>query len=414
MRYKSLFILPLLAFWIFIPLTAKAVDLHRCIYVGTGACGGSWPEKKDVSECIWQADEVSGENCCTNGNSSFLFSKAACADNTNGYKTIAPKSSCVTNTCCCPPASMAASSTSNLCPAAETFIPQNLSFAPQVTIPGSDFVEGKPYTLKNDTSPIAQYIKSYYQYGLGIVGIVAAIVLMLGGIIWLTAAGSSSKIEQAKDMITSSLVGMFILFGSWIILRTINPDLVNLKTTSVNMIEKPACCEYTDHDSGAKKAGMFYPSICVGADVGGRTFKDKIANDALTQCVDGGCCLRMTKELRPVTMVVKPWKGLTSAIGLLFGNKQAANGIYEMTFDAWDSTPESCSPKTVSDISLGWAALSALTAGLTATDVGYEDVFLPNKCVDMMCCVGKTDGSMCLSSDRAPGKCASGLCSTTD
>ncbi|HNU81212.1 MAG TPA: D-alanyl-D-alanine carboxypeptidase family protein [bacterium] len=85
---------------------------------------------------------------------------------------------------------------------------------------------------------IAEYIQIIYQYGLGVGGILAAIVLMAGGVLWLVSAGDVSKISQAKDLIIGSITGLIILFGTYLILSQINPELTTLKSISVKMIDR--------------------------------------------------------------------------------------------------------------------------------------------------------------------------------
>lgn len=87
---------------------------------------------------------------------------------------------------------------------------------------------------------IAEYIQGIYRYGLGIGGILAAIVLMAGGVLWLVSAGDSSKISQAKDLIVGSITGIIILLSTYIILSEINPNLTTLKSISIKMIEPKA------------------------------------------------------------------------------------------------------------------------------------------------------------------------------
>lgn len=121
----------------------------------------------------------------------------------------------------------------------------DIIFTPQVSIPYSSFSKGGAYTLRDDTGPIGEYIKAIYNYGVAGVGILAAIMLMLGGIIWLTSAGSSSKVEQAKSIITSSIVGLGLVLTSYLLLKTINPDLVIMKTRKVEAIKERVymdCC----------------------------------------------------------------------------------------------------------------------------------------------------------------------------
>ncbi len=84
---------------------------------------------------------------------------------------------------------------------------------------------------------IAQYIQGIYKYGLGVGGILAAIVLMAGGLLWLVSAGDASKISQAKDLILGSVTGLIILMGTYLILDQINPGLNNLKSISLNILE---------------------------------------------------------------------------------------------------------------------------------------------------------------------------------
>jgi len=131
-----------------------------------------------------------------------------------------------------------------------------VDFQPQVSIPGSVFsntapVTGgvyDPVTRTTSSDLLAKYIQAIYNYGLAIGGILAAIVLMAGGVLWLVSAGNDSKITQAKELILGSIIGILILFGSWIILNTINPDLLKLKVISPMSISQETlqgivCCD---------------------------------------------------------------------------------------------------------------------------------------------------------------------------
>lgn len=103
-------------------------------------------------------------------------------------------------------------------------------FDPQVGIPG--FMDNVSME-ENNTSYIARMVTAFYDYGLGIGGILAAIMLMAGGVVWLTSAGSSEKVGQAKNLIGGSLAGLVLLFGAWIMLQTINPYLLNFRISDI-------------------------------------------------------------------------------------------------------------------------------------------------------------------------------------
>jgi len=85
---------------------------------------------------------------------------------------------------------------------------------------------------------IGEYIGGVYKYAVGIAGIAAVIVLMIGGIIWLVSGGDASKITQSKELIIGSISGLVLLLCSYVILYQINPDLTKFKALSLGYIEE--------------------------------------------------------------------------------------------------------------------------------------------------------------------------------
>ncbi|MDD5589554.1 MAG: pilin [Candidatus Portnoybacteria bacterium] len=75
-----------------------------------------------------------------------------------------------------------------------------------------------------------EYIKTAYIWGLGIVGTLAVAVIAFGGFLYMVG-----KVEQGKDYITSAFLGILLLFGAYLILYTINPELAQLKCEIKNM-----------------------------------------------------------------------------------------------------------------------------------------------------------------------------------
>ncbi len=84
---------------------------------------------------------------------------------------------------------------------------------------------------------LGQYIGGIQKYAIGIVGILTVIVLMIGGVIWLTAAGNQNQVGKAKKMIAGSLVGLFLVFSSYLILYLVNPNLTKMKSLEVSYIK---------------------------------------------------------------------------------------------------------------------------------------------------------------------------------
>jgi len=265
----------------------------------------------------------------------------------------------------------------------ETMNSDPVVFTPQVTIPGSDFRQGKDYKLEASSGPIARYISAIYNYGVGIVGIVAAMMLMIGGIIWLTAAGSSSKIEQAKSFIGSSLTGMALVFTAYILLNTINPDLVNLKTNPVTKLEELQCCQKAD------AAVMTYPASCRASSTNGVVYNfDYLVSADNKTCQKGGCCITSSV---PASLV--------GAISTAF-SKDSMSGsslTYKTAFQ------ENCST------GMEFPTAAVLTAGLfgSQTIVFYVNATCSE--VRKETCAGKAEGDVCLGSTRY-GFCYGGHC----
>lgn len=87
--------------------------------------------------------------------------------------------------------------------------------------------EGQEVDRYYYTKDIFIYIAGLYQFFVGVVGILAAVMILYGGIQWIVAAGNSSRIQSAKNVIFSAIIGLVIAFTSYLLLYLLNPNLVN-------------------------------------------------------------------------------------------------------------------------------------------------------------------------------------------
>jgi len=130
------------------------------------------------------------------------------------------------------------------------------AFTPQVTIPGTEFQQGVginiSQTIGSNTvsNLLGRYISSFYNWGLSIVGVIAVLVLMAAGVMWITSGGDSNRIAAAKKMIIGSISGAALLIGAWFLLNTINPNLIKLPALSLATVDRNAlknpCYEKSD------------------------------------------------------------------------------------------------------------------------------------------------------------------------
>ncbi len=50
---------------------------------------------------------------------------------------------------------------------------------------------------------------------LGLSGSIILIMFVYGGFLWLISAGNSTRVEQGKKVLSSSLIGLIIVFGAY-------------------------------------------------------------------------------------------------------------------------------------------------------------------------------------------------------
>lgn len=85
----------------------------------------------------------------------------------------------------------------------------------ECTATGRTATECGDYEI-NDFMALALKIS---QWILGIVGTLTLIMFIYGGFMFLISAGSSEKVTQAKKIITAAVVGLIIVFASWLIIN---------------------------------------------------------------------------------------------------------------------------------------------------------------------------------------------------
>lgn len=83
-----------------------------------------------------------------------------------------------------------------------------------------------PVPTQGLPTDLGQLIDAIFAWSLRIIGLVIFIRFFWAGILWFTARGSETNIKKAKDIMKNAVYGAVILFAAYLILNTINPDLV--------------------------------------------------------------------------------------------------------------------------------------------------------------------------------------------
>lgn len=83
---------------------------------------------------------------------------------------------------------------------------------------------------------IGQCVSQIYLWSLGLSAMLAVVMTVFGGYLVMSARGNAQQSERGKSFIISSLIGMGLLMGAYLLLNTINPDLVNFELQNLDKI----------------------------------------------------------------------------------------------------------------------------------------------------------------------------------
>ncbi len=76
---------------------------------------------------------------------------------------------------------------------------------------------GNPLTVETPQQLIGQIINSV----LGVVGSLALLMFVYGGITWMTSSGNQEKIKKGRDIIVWAVIGLAIVFSAYGLTRVI-------------------------------------------------------------------------------------------------------------------------------------------------------------------------------------------------
>ncbi|MBI2122219.1 MAG: hypothetical protein HYT98_03785 [Candidatus Sungbacteria bacterium] len=96
-------------------------------------------------------------------------------------------------------------------------------------IPGLEFLKA--------TTDFGQLISNIYVFGMGLVAISALVVLVAAGVWYMSAGDNAGRAGEAKKWMGNAIFGLVLALLSWLILYTINPDLIKKAGWMTNLIK---------------------------------------------------------------------------------------------------------------------------------------------------------------------------------
>jgi len=113
-------------------------------------------------------------------------------------------------------------------------------------------------TITQETTP-AGYVVYFFYLVMALGSVLVFITLVMAGIDFVTAGGEPSKISEGKKKIMSAIIGLVVLLSAFLILNSINPELLNIK---LEKLECSAGIPVVIQDADGKKTEQ-----CISADI---------------------------------------------------------------------------------------------------------------------------------------------------
>lgn len=132
----------------------------------------------------------------------------------------------------------------------------------EIPIPGIEFSSIINQNGEITIPWLAQYVGGAYTFLLSIAGLIAAVMMVVGGFQYVTSGGDKGKVGEGKKKIINALTGLVLALGSYTILYSINPDLVEFKGLTISTANTIAW--QAEDDSNAEDESGLIDSSATG------------------------------------------------------------------------------------------------------------------------------------------------------
>ncbi len=93
----------------------------------------------------------------------------------------------------------------------------------QIDFGVKDVSNGLAGSLGNET--LIKTVTRVINVALGLLGIIAVVIILIGGFKWMTAGGNEDKVAEARKMIFAGIIGLAIILSAWAIAKFVIQSL---------------------------------------------------------------------------------------------------------------------------------------------------------------------------------------------
>lgn len=100
---------------------------------------------------------------------------------------------------------------------------------------GGNVVSGPGGLKLGEKSPVA-LATNLINTAMLFLGLVAVVIILMGGFKWMTAGGSDDKITEARKLMSAGIVGIVIILSAWGIAKWVLTQAVTVTTTGTGSL----------------------------------------------------------------------------------------------------------------------------------------------------------------------------------
>ena len=111
--------------------------------------------------------------------------------------------------------------------------------ATQVSALDDDVLGVKKFgdATKLGTNPFEETIAEIINVALSLLGIVAVVIILIGGFKWMTSGGDETKVGDARKFIFAGVIGLAIIMSSWALATFVLTKLADATLTGQSSFE---------------------------------------------------------------------------------------------------------------------------------------------------------------------------------
>jgi len=109
---------------------------------------------------------------------------------------------------------------------------------------------------------INSLVKYIIKWALRLAGVFAFIMIVYAGFQYLISGGNTAQQKDAQQRIVSAIIGIILLFAFWIILNTINPDILSGSSETIISSSGEPTTEEPQEETKPQQSGDF---VLIGA-----------------------------------------------------------------------------------------------------------------------------------------------------